>query len=166
MLMWFLRALKFLKLKSSMKKVFYTMLTAVVFSACQNENAVNPRPTEEIISTVKISGRVKAELNTTNAVLENVPDGTKIVAEISTRDFVLSPSGSTYPNKYYEGTVTNGEYSIDVQAGPYGSDVTLYFPDFRADVTTAGTPVSTVFNGFTRLVSVVKGRNEILDANY
>ncbi|MBX2897865.1 MAG: hypothetical protein KF763_20655 [Cyclobacteriaceae bacterium] len=152
-----------------MKKTIYLIVAVatVFFTGCQNENSVNPRPTEEIVSTVTITGRVRAELVTTNAVLENAPDGLKIIAEISTRDLVQNPSGSiTYPNKYYETTLSNGQYSINVEAGPFGSTVKLYFPDFRADVQTATNPVSTVFPGSTRTDFVVKGVGAIVDFNY
>jgi hypothetical protein len=151
-----------------MKKVIYpaVFLLISVLTSCQNENSVNPRPTDDIISRVVVSGRVRAELNTTNAILENVPDGLKVVAEISTRDLVLNPGSGNYPSKYYETTITNGQYSIEVEAGPYGSDVTVYFPEFRADVQTASTPQSTVFSSTTRSVYVVKGVNQIIDINY
>ena len=152
-----------------MKKTIYLLvaMATIIFTGCQNENSVNPRPSEEIVSTVTISGRVRAELVTTNAVLENAPDGLKIVAEISTRDLAQNPSGSiNYPNKYYETTLSNGQYSINVEAGPVGSTVKLYFPDFRADVQTASTPVSNVFSGGTRTKFVVKGVPAIVDYNY
>ncbi|PZR09769.1 MAG: hypothetical protein DI539_21625 [Flavobacterium psychrophilum] len=152
-----------------MKTIFYLIVAvAVVFSACQNENSVNPRPTEEIIGKATIIGRVKAELNTTTTGLENVSQGIKIIAEISTADLATNVSGSVvYPNKYYETTVSaTGEYSIEVEAGPRGSSVKLYFPDFRADVTTNSAPVSTVFTGSTRTVAVIKNQTKIQDFNY
>ncbi len=152
-----------------MKRAIYTFLvgSVLVFSACQNENSVNPRPDSETIGKVIISGRVRAELNTTNAVLENIPDGFKVVAEVWTRELVLNPaSGIAYPNKFYEATITGGQYSIEVEAGPYGTDVTLYFPEFRADVQTATTPQSTVFSSQTRFITVVRGVNQIIDVNY
>jgi hypothetical protein len=152
-----------------MKQLFLvsTTLIMLAFTACQNENSVNPRPTDQIVSTVNIKGKVKAELNNTNAVLENAPTGLKIVAEVNTRDLVLNPTAGNYPAKYFEGTVdANGEYTIGVDVGPYGNNVKIYFPDFRADVSTASTPVSTVFTGSTRTVTVVKGQDKILDFNY
>ncbi|MBL7875110.1 MAG: hypothetical protein JNL53_05570 [Cyclobacteriaceae bacterium] len=152
-----------------MKKLFFvgTFIFALIITACQNENSVNPRPTDQIVSTVNIKGRVKAELNTTNAVLENAPAGLKIVAEVNTRDLVLNPTGGNYPTKYFEATVdANGEYTIGVDVGPYGNNVKLYFPDFRADVATGAATVSTLFTGSTRTVSVVKGQDKILDFNY
>jgi hypothetical protein len=152
-----------------MKQLFLvsTTILALTITACQNENSVNPRPTDQIVSTVNIKGKVKAELNTTNAVLENAPTGLKIVAEVDTYDLVLNPTSANYPSKYFEATVdANGEYTIGVDVGPYGNNVKLYFPDFRADVSTASTPVSTVFTGSTRNVTVVKGQDKILDFNY
>jgi len=152
-----------------MKKIFIgcTMLLALAFTACQNENSVNPRPTDQIVSTVVVKGRVKAELNNTNAVVENAPAGLKIVAEISSRDLVLNPTSANYTPKYYEGTVdNNGEYTITVEVGPYGSDVEVYFPDFRADVSTATNPISTLFSGSSRNIDVIKGQDAILDFNY
>jgi hypothetical protein len=152
-----------------MKKIFIgsSMLLTLAFTACQNENTVNPRPSDEIVSTVVVKGRVKAELNNTNAVVENAPAGLKIVAEISSRDLVLNPTSTNYPSKYYEGTVdNNGEYTITVEVGPNGSDVEVYFPDFRADVSTVTTPVSTVFSGSSSSIYVIKGQDAILDFNY
>ena len=131
-----------------MKKLIYSLCAVmlIAFSSCQNENSVNPRPIDEIVSVVTISGLVKADLNTTNEEYENVPNGTKVVARISTRDLVLNPDYNTeYPYKYYETTTNNGTYSLEVEAGPYGSEVYLYFVDFRADVITSGTPLFCCF---------------------
>jgi hypothetical protein len=158
-----------LKLKLSMKKLLFVIVSIVMvgISSCQNENSVNPRPEDQIVSKVTITGRVKAELNNTTTGTEKAPAGLKIIAEIDSRDLVLNPTSGNYPSKYYEATLdANGEYSLEVEAGPYGSDVYVYFPDFRADVVTAGTPVSTLFNGSDRNVYVIKGKNEILDFTY
>ena len=153
-----------------MKTIFYYVLAAcaVLFTACQNDNSVNPRPTEEIVGKATIGGKVKAELNNTSTGLESVPQGTKVIAEISTADLALTVNAlAIYPKKYYETTVsTTGEYSVEVEAGPRGTTVTLYFADFRADVTTATTPVSTVFTTTPRTSFVVKDQNKILDVNY
>lgn len=152
-----------------MKKLFFVVgaFAMVAMSACQNENSVNPRPTDEIIGKVTVSGIVKAELNNNTAGLEKAPTGLKVVAEVYTRDLVLNATSGNYPYKYFQGTVdSNGAYSIEVEAGPYGNDITLYFPDFRADVITASNPISTLFQGSDRSVYLVKGRNEILDYNY
>ena len=140
-------------------------MVSTLFS-CKNENSVNPRPSDQIIGKATITGRVKAELNTTNTSLESVPDGIKVIAEISTADLVLNPTGITYPKKYYETTTKNGEYSIDVEVGPNGTNVVLYFTDFRADVTTATNPISTLFVGSTKATSVIKGRSKIVDYTY
>jgi hypothetical protein len=154
-----------------MKKLFYMViaLAAVAITSCQNENTVTPRPSEQIVSKVTISGRVKAELNTTNTTTENVPDGIKVIAEISTRDLALNPNNNLiYPNKYYETTVRNGEYTLEVEVGPNGTDVIVYFPAFRADVVNAAppTPVSTIFVGNNFARTLLKGKNEILDYTY
>lgn len=151
-----------------MKTIFYLIAAcAVVFSACQNDNSVNPRPTEEIVGKATIKGKIKAQLNTTIAGLENVPDGTKVIAEISTADLVLNTQDTNYPSKYYETTVTNGEYSIEVEAGPRGSEVKLHFADFRADVITGGgTPTSTVFTAGPDYTEVIKNQVVIIDVTY
>lgn len=157
-----------------MKTIFYLIAAcAVVFSACQNENSVNPRPTEEIVGKATITGRVKADLNTTTSGLETVTQGVKVIAEISTFELSLNPTGSlsTSPKKYYETTVSpTGEYSIEVEAGPKTTTVTLYFADFRADVVTSNSPTTTVSTVFTAssnpTVVVVRNQTKIKDFNY
>jgi hypothetical protein len=152
-----------------MKKLIYTVsaVMLIALSSCKNENSVNPRPTDQIIGKVTISGRMKADLVTTNAILEPVPDGIKVVAEISTADLALSTGTGTYAKKYYETTTKSGEYSIDIETGPNGGKVILYFSAFRADVTTATNPVSTLFSEKTSgQLTVVKGKNMIYDINY
>jgi hypothetical protein len=152
-----------------MKKTVYSILAlaALAFSACTNTNSVNPRPTDQIISKVTISGRIKAELNNSAVGRENAPDGLKIVVGISTRDFALSPNGSTYATKYYETTTAGGNYTIEVEVGPYGSNPTIFFPTFRADVAVNNTTsVSTIFGADNVDISLVKGQNYIIDYNY
>ncbi|MFM9841132.1 MAG: hypothetical protein ACKVOQ_22895 [Cyclobacteriaceae bacterium] len=162
-----------------MKKLIYTVSTVmlIALSSCKNENSVNPRPVDQIISKAVIAGLVRAELNNTtpspaviggvfaNAELIPASLAPKVVAEIDTRDLVLNPIGIAYAKKYYEATVgADGSYSIEVEVGPKGFiDVTLYYSNFRSDliVSTSTTLKNLVFNGGSQQITVNKGRNEI-----
>jgi hypothetical protein len=152
-----------------MKKTIYSILAlaAFAFSSCTNTNSVNPRPTEQTISKVTLSGRLRAELNNTVTGLENAPDGLKIVVAISTSNFVVSQANTSYVTKYYEATSSAGTYTVEVEVGPYGNNAVVNFPGFRADVIVNNTTnVSTLFSPATRTVSLVKGQSAFADYNY
>jgi hypothetical protein len=162
-----------------MKKLIYTLSAAVLvaFSSCKNDSSVNPRPLDQIISKITISGLVRAELNNTvpspslggsfaNAEIIPATLNPKVIAEVSTEDLVLSTGEVTYVKKYFETTVspTDGSYSVEVEVGPRGSQfVTLYYSDFRSDVILTATTVNKgkVFTGGSQGVTVSKGRNRI-----
>jgi hypothetical protein len=160
-----------------MKKLIYTVsaVMLIALSSCKNENSVNPRPTDQIVSNVTISGVVRVEQNNLTAGPELVPNAAaiKVIAEVSTADLVLSTGSVSYVNKYYETTIVDGKYSLTVEAGPRGSDVTLYFSAFRADVSVTNSAVppvtivtNTLFARQTRFTSVIKGRSELIDVTY
>jgi hypothetical protein len=162
-----------------MKKLVYASIAvvAIAISSCSNENSVNPRPVDQVISKATVTGIVRAELNNTIpspslggsfANAEFIPAllAPKVVASINTRDLVLSPaSGVTYARKFFEATVgADGSYSFEVEIGPKGSiDVELTYSNFRSDVilSASTTDKGVIFNGGTQTVTVTKGRNEI-----
>jgi len=143
-----------------------TVLAAALVS-CQNDNRIDPRPLDQILGPVTVTGRVRAELNTNTPGLENV-SGLTIVAVINRRDFTLNPVPNTpYADKYYYATTNaSGEYTLNLEAGPNGSGVVILFPVFRADVTGTGSPVSSVFNSSEFEFSILKGRSDVIDHNY
>lgn len=162
-----------------MKKLIYTVsaVMLIALSSCKNENSVNPRPTDQIISKATISGLVRAELNNltpapagptpfSNAEIIPTTTPVKVIAEIASEDLILNPSpGVTYAKKYYEATVgADGSYTVEIEVGVKGSiNVKLFYSDFRSDVvlTATTTDKGKLFNGGSQQITVTKGRNEI-----
>lgn len=131
-----------------MKRTVFIIIVTAAFGvlSCNNENTINPRPSDEVLGTATITGKLQAELNDTQAGLENVPDGIKVFAVISTKDLVLNPSNASYPNQQFETTTTGGVFTFSsIPVGPNGINVTLHFSSFRADRVNGGTTTSTVF---------------------
>jgi len=155
--------------KTNMNKPIMVIAVLVAaLTSCQNDNSVNPRPLDQIVGPATITGRVKAELNENTPGLENVPAGLTIIAAINTESFVLDRVPNIkYAKKYYYATTNAaGEYTLNVEAGPYGSDVAIFFPVFRKDVIGTTGTYSRVFNGPEVGVSVQKGGNDIHDYDY
>jgi hypothetical protein len=163
-----------------MKKLIYTLSAAVLvaFSSCKNDSSVNPIPVDQIVSKVKISGIVKAELNNlTPAPLtgnpfgdaEFIPQsfGAKVIAEVRTENLVLSTGEVTYIKKYYppaDVSPVDGTFTVEVEVGPRGAqEVILYHSDFRSDVVVSNTVTTKgrVFNGTTQSIIVSKGLDKI-----
>lgn len=150
------------------KPIMVIAVLVAALTSCQNDNSVNPRPLDQLVGSATITGRVTAELNENAPGLENVPAGLTIVAAINTESFVLNRTPDiTYVKKYYYATTNAaGEYTLNVEAGPYGSDVDIFFPVFRTDVIGSTGTYSKVFNGTELSVAVKKGRNDIHDYDY
>lgn len=111
-----------------------SLASALIISGCDNENTVNPTVT---LGSATVTGTVYAELDETNADSEKAPSGTKVYVIVSTRDFVLNPTGSAYADRYYEGTVdANGKYSIVIETGSKQMEVEVIPADFSASVKT------------------------------
>ena len=70
----------------------------------------------EPLKKVTVEGQVLTELDLTNAVLESVPTGTKIIFRIDSRDLVAAPvAGYTYQVLQYEATVdADGYFSVEL----------------------------------------------------
>jgi hypothetical protein len=118
-----------------MKNVFSIMLIAVlgltvVFTGCKDEE-----PVIEPLPTALVQGTVKAQLDLNNANPENVPNGTRVIFRIDSRDLVQNPVvGYTYQVLQYETTVTDGTYSITLPSVVFagvGVDITPI--DFQYD---------------------------------
>lgn len=108
--------------------------SALIFSGCDNENTVNPTVT---LGSATVTGIAYADLDETNAEFEKAPAGTKVYVIVNTRNFVLNPTGGTYADRYYEGTVdANGKYSIAIETGNRPMTVEVVGADFSATVKT------------------------------
>lgn len=118
-----------------MKNIISIMMVAaigmlLVFTGCKKEEYQT-----EPLKMVTLSGTVKAELNLSTAGLESVPNGTKIIFRIDSRDLVQTPiAGYTYQILQYETTVVDGTYTIQLPAVKFNAarvDITPV--DFQTD---------------------------------
>ncbi len=116
-----------------MKNVFSIMLIAVlgltvVFTGCKDEE-----PVIEPLPTALVQGTVKAQLDLNNDNPENVPNGTKILFRIDSRDLVQNPiAGYNYQVLQYETTVSEGNYSITIPSAIFaGVGVDIIPIDFK-----------------------------------
>lgn len=102
----------------------------VVFTGCKEEEVVT-----EPLPTALIKGTVKAQLDLNNANMENVPNGTKVIFRINSRDLVQTPiNGHEYKVLQYEVTVNNGEYSISLPSAVFAAvNVDIIPVDFQYD---------------------------------
>jgi len=151
-----------------MKK--YALAIAVLTIAmisCQNDNSINPRPLDQIVSAATITGRLKVDLSTDPGE-DNVPAGLPVIAEISTKSFVLDPvSNVTYAKKYYYATTNAaGEYTLNVEAGPTGSEVIVHLPAFYANAIISGASYSIPFRADPYTIQIQKGQAKISDYTY
>lgn len=118
-----------------MKNIFSIMLIAVLgltvaFTSCNDEeHETEPLP------TAVIQGTVKAQLDLNNTNPENVPNGTKVIFRIDSRDLVQSPiAGHEYKVLQYEVTVQDGAYSITVPSAVFAAvNVDIVPVDFQYD---------------------------------
>ncbi len=98
-----------------MKNIISIMLVAafgvlLVFTGCKEEEY-----TPEPLQTVTVAGQILTDLDLTDVDVNFVPDGTKIIFRIDSRDLVAVPeAGYNYQTLQYETTVTDGFFSIDL----------------------------------------------------
>jgi hypothetical protein len=118
-----------------MKNIFSILLIAtlgmlLVFTGCKEDEYV-PEP----LKTVFVSGTVKGDIDLGEAGNENVPNGTKIIFRIDSRDLVQNPiAGYTYQILQYETTVVDGAYSIELPTVKFQAvPVDIVPVDFKAN---------------------------------
>ncbi|HNQ69199.1 MAG TPA: hypothetical protein PKN32_12525 [Bacteroidales bacterium] len=118
-----------------MKNIFSILLIAtlgmlLVFTGCKEDEYV-PEP----LKMVTVSGTVKGDLDLGEAGNENVPNGTKIIFRIDSRDLVQNPiAGYTYQVLQYETTVIDGAYSIELPTVKFQAvPVDIVPVDFKAN---------------------------------
>ena len=98
-----------------MKNIISIMLVAafgvmLVFTGCKEEVYV-----PEELQKVTIKGQILTDLDLTDVDINFVPDGTKIIFRIDSRDLVAVPeAGYNYQTLQYETIVTDGFFSIDL----------------------------------------------------
>jgi hypothetical protein len=148
-----------------MKKVFVilSVVSALIFSSCDNENSVNPQP----LGKATISGTVYAEFDYTNNSPEttlNTVANKKLLVEIY--DYVTDES------RFIESTTdASGNYSIKIEIGNHRSEVNVDLVDFKQDVKYAeGTESVTFYGNYFYMedgwVEIVKGGEYIRDIYY
>ncbi|MDD4215901.1 MAG: hypothetical protein PHZ24_01005 [Bacteroidales bacterium] len=123
-----------------MKNIISIMLIAslgilLVFTGCKEDEYV-----AEPLKTVTIKGHVLTELDLTNVGMEKVPNGTKLIFRIDSKDLIAVPeAGYTYQILQYETTVTDGNFTITLPTVKFKNvpvEVTLV--DFVARQTQPG----------------------------
>lgn len=153
-----------------MKKVFLFTLLAligvtVLFTSCEKDEVeVGELPEATII------GKVKAELDITNANPEAAPTGTKIYFRINSQQLTMDPLPNyDYQTLQYETTVdANGEYSIKLPCATHQAvNVTIVPVNFRATkITGADTSVDYYFTGAQNAVAIRNGEMHYVDLMY
>lgn len=118
-----------------MKNIISIMLIAslgmlLMFTGCKEDEYV-PEP----LKMVTVSGTVESDMDLGDAGLEAVPNGTKIIFRIDSRDLVASPiAGYTYQVLQYEAVVTDGAYTIQLPSVKFNAvNVDIVPVDFKAN---------------------------------
>ena len=152
-----------------MKKVTILLLvlfgfTAVTVVSCKKAQEASP-VVVKTDQTATIEGKVWAELDWTEAGMEEAPSGTTIFFQIEKQDLNPQAPGGEY--LLYSTTIgSGGEYSISVPTNTNGVTVTIIPNDFVYDVETGGDDLRTVFSAGPMNVTVVYGETEIKDFSY
>lgn len=123
-----------------MKNIISILLVAtfgvlLVFTGCKEEEY-----TPEPLQMVTVEGQVLTQLDLTNAGIETVPSGTKIIFRIDAQDLVAVPeAGYNYQTLQYEATVDGeGMFSIDLPTVNFNAvGVEVELVDFVAEQTIA-----------------------------
>jgi hypothetical protein len=153
-----------------MKKVLsITVIAAIgmmmLFSSCKKEEVETaPLPTSTII------GKVKADLDQTNANPENAPAGTKIFFRINSQQLALDPLPNyVYQTLQYETTVdASGEYTITLPCATHQAvNVTIVPNDFRyTRITGPSTTADYYFQGGQQVVTIRDSETNYVDLFY
>jgi len=120
-----------------MKNIISIMLIAafgvmLVFTGCKEEEY-----TPEPLAMVTVQGQVITDLDLTDVDINFVPNGTKIIFRIDSRDLVAVPEvGYNYQILQYETTVTDGQFSIDLPSVNFNAvGVEVVLDEFVAEQT-------------------------------
>ena len=89
------------------------------FTSCDKTEEVDPGTTP----TATITGTVYADLDLSDANMEEAPQGTEIYFRINAQDLVLTPqAGYTYQTLQYKATVdADGKYSIKLPSANHAA---------------------------------------------
>jgi hypothetical protein len=92
-----------------------------------------------------VKGRIRAELNTTNADPEPYPNATVYIF-VDSKAYAKTPGSGVYPLRRFE-TKTDGEgnYSLEIEVPLNGVAATVTVPGFIYNVQTSGGLLRTVF---------------------
>ncbi len=144
--------------------MFALMGILFVFAGCKDED-----DQLEPLKKVTVSGAVQAELDLSNAGLEPVPNGTKILFRINSMDLVQTPiAGYTYEILQYSTTVTDGEYTIDLPAVKFNSATVSIIPvDFQAEQLQADdSKKDKTYVGIATTLNISEGQRYFKNVNY
>lgn len=153
------------------KVALFAAVVVFALSSCQKEN----ENAQVKNGQATITGKAQANFDLSNDVsgttYDNMPDGTKIYARISSKDLVASPSSATYADIIYTTTVTGGTFTFTIDANKKDVTVTLFSDDTRHDQKQGdGSTVQKIFNlpvgGSAYKTTVVDGVSKIVDVTF
>ncbi len=108
-----------------MKKTLLLLASAVlVFTSCDNENAVNPQP----IGVVSITGTIYSDLD------ENDPAGDPIFESVPADVVVYFYDSNTGALLGQSSTNGSGEYEIELEIGVRSRDIEIVVGDFETTI--------------------------------
>lgn len=158
----------------TLRFLFGIVALMAVLISCNKDEQTSPIEIDLSKSAV-LKGKVFAELNTTNEILDFAPSGTKILFSIDASQFSGRPSFSEN-DLIYETTVgSNGDYQITLPVTEEGVSIVIIPVDFEYDqiyqyYNNEGQLVTgthrVVYSSDAGLVGVVANQVRIIDIQY
>jgi len=152
-------------MKSNKTFLLFTFFACTLFTvSCKKEEQ---KSSDSSIGTTNITGQVEYEVDYANTGYEKGPTGL-IIAEISTWDLLDSPSTTgTSPKQFFNGTILNGVYSVNVSVGNKPISIKLYPQDFEDDRIISSTVTQrTIYTSPTTTLTGVPSGTKIVDFLY
>jgi len=148
----------------------------LMLNSCEKNEEASPVTVNTSI-TATISGQVTAQLiqDTTDVVLENAPEGTKLLFKIAKTE--LNPEAPAGEYMITEVTVNaSGSYSVSLPTTDAGVTVTIIPNDFTYDKTMwdwnnddqvwESSQERKIYTSASTELSVVASQNKVLDFHY
>jgi hypothetical protein len=141
------------------------VMSMLILSSCKKQD-----PTSLVLETGKtatISGEVYAQLDYSNSVTENAPNGTRLFITVSNSEYLAGAQGVTI----FETTVgSDGKYTFTIPVTDEGINITIEGEDFDYNVVINddGDTQYTIFTGgvMTGVTGAITNGNYIRDFSY
>jgi len=114
------------------RRIFYAVMLMLVFTSCKKYEVTEPLDLSTL-PTATIQGTLYADLDLTNAILEYVPEGTKVTVSIPYADYDLTnASGGNY---VLTTTIDKkGSFTINIPVVSSGVNANVSFDAFNYNV--------------------------------